>query len=69
VRVIAAVATRLTPFGAADLAPADLASWRVLRQQLDQRQATRRLQHRFRRDPERYLAQLEAQLLKSDLPA
>lgn len=69
VRVVVAVATRLSPFDATDLAPADLASWRVLRQHLNQRHEARRAQHRFRRDPEHYLAQLEDQLLKSALPS
>jgi hypothetical protein len=80
VRVVAAVATqqrqqrqqRAHPFGEADLRlqrPADLARWRHLRAELTHRQDARRAQRRFRREPDDYLATLEAQLLKSSLPA
>jgi hypothetical protein len=77
VRVVAAVATqqrhqRAHPFGEADLRlqrPADLARWRHLRAELVHRQDARRAQRRFRRDPDVYLTALEAQLLKSSLPA
>ncbi len=83
VRVVAAVATqqrqqrqqpgpRAHPFGEADLRlqrPADLARWRHLRAELTHRQDARRAQRRFRRDPDAYLAALEAQLLRSGLPA
>jgi hypothetical protein len=68
VRLVAAVATRLSPFAPADLQPSDLAAWYQLRQELDQRQETRRAQLRFRRDPAAYLARLEESLLKSTLP-
>jgi hypothetical protein len=68
VRLVAAVATRLSPFAAADLQPSDLVAWYNLRQELDQRQEARRAQLRFRRDPDAYLAHLEEALLKSALP-
>jgi hypothetical protein len=51
VRVVAAVATRLQAFSAADLCPSDVPAWRILRQQVTARHDTRRLQARFRRDP------------------
>lgn len=62
VRMVAATATRLRTFSAADLAAADIAEWMALRRKLDQRRHSRVLQRRFRRDPEAYLAQLEALL-------
>jgi hypothetical protein len=69
VRLVAAVATRLTPLAAEDLQLQDLAAWRTLRQTLDYRHEARRCQLRFRRHPEAYLAALEDQLLKSGLPS
>jgi len=69
VRVVAEMATRLQPFGATALRPADLTAWRVLRCQVEAHHATRRAQARFRRDPAAYLAALEDQLLaKPALP-
>lgn len=68
VRLVTAVASRLHSFSASELRPHDLAAWRTLRHDLDQRQEARRAQLRFRRDPDAYLAQLEEQLLMSTLP-
>ena len=68
VRVVAAVASRLQPFTAADLRVQDVARWRALRRPLAYRHEARRTQLRFRRDPTAYLARLEACLLKSSLP-
>jgi len=68
VRVVAAVASRLQPFTAADLRVHDVARWRALRRPLAYRHEARRTQLRFRRDPAAYLARLEACLLKSSLP-
>jgi hypothetical protein len=62
VRAIAAVATQNYHFSGSDLAPRDLAQWRALRKQVDYRHEARREQHRFRKDPERYLRTLEEQL-------
>lgn len=64
VRIVAAVATRLYCFSAADLIPTSIASWRALRTQLTQRRYQRVLQRRFRQDSEAYLVNLEARLLK-----
>ncbi len=64
VRVVAAVATHISPFAGADLQPRDITHWRCVRGDLDTRHETRRRRHRFRRDPHAYLATLEAQLLE-----
>jgi hypothetical protein len=70
VRVVAAVATRLHAFSAAELSPSDVPAWRTLRQQVTARHHTRRLQARFRRDPASYLATLEERLIaKPALPS
>lgn len=62
VRLVAAVATQHYHFSGSDLAPRDLAQWRTLRKHVDYRHEARREQHRFRKDPERYLCALEEQL-------
>lgn len=67
VRVVAAVATQATEFVATDLRPWDVAWWRTLRAGLEARQERRRAARRFRRDPEAYLAALEARLLELGL--
>lgn len=69
VRLVAAVATRLRPCTSADLWPHDLARWRALRRHLGHRHQARRAQRSFRRDPQAYLAALEARLLMPSLPA
>lgn len=69
VRLIAATATRLRSRSATDLQPRDPARWQRLRQQLQDRQETRRRGLRFRRDPQAYVQQLEAELLKLVLPS
>ena len=69
VRLLAATATRLRSRSAMDLQPRDLAHWQQLRQQLQNRQETRRRGLRFRRDPHAYVQQLEAELLKLALPS
>ncbi len=68
VRLLAAVATRTREVTVEELRPVDVAAWRELREELDQRQEARRRQLRFRRDPEAYLRALEARLLKPSLP-
>jgi hypothetical protein len=69
VHVLALVVTRAAPVSSAALRPSDIAQWRTLRRELEQRQETRRVQLRFRRDPTAYLEHLEARLLKLSLPA
>jgi hypothetical protein len=68
-RLVAAVATRQRAFTAEDLAGADRAEWKRLRQELDERRHRRTQRRRFRRDPQGYLRQLEDQLIQSGLPA
>lgn len=68
VRILAALATRKRCYTAAELRPADLRVWRTLRAELEHRHEARRQQLRFRRDPDRYLAELERTLLHPSLP-
>ena len=63
VRVVAAVTSQQHLFSAEELQPRDYLQWRELRAQLQQREECRKQQFRFRKDPVRYLATLEAQLL------
>ena len=63
VRVVAAVATQLRLWPAEALRPSSVTAWRRLREELEVRHEARRAARRFRKDPARYLAQLEAQLL------
>jgi len=67
VRLLAATATRLRPADARDLACADRGQWRALRAQLDERRHSRVLRTRFRRDPQRYLGELERLLCQQAL--
>jgi hypothetical protein len=66
--VIAAAATRLRPYSAAELAPDNIKAWQELRQARETRRQQRTLRRRFRRDPASYLAKLEANLLQLILP-
>ena len=68
VQLIASTATRLRVFAAWDLAPEDVRAWQSLRHDLHTRRQRRTLCRRFRRDPDSYLAELEAALLKLTLP-
>jgi hypothetical protein len=63
VRVVAAGASRLGAFSAAELRLRDVTAWRTLRQTLNYRHEGRRAQLRFRRDPQAYLAALEQRLV------
>jgi hypothetical protein len=69
VRVVAAGASRLACFSAADLRLSDVAAWQALRQTLHFRHEGRRQQLRFRRDPQAYLAALEQRLFRASLPS
>jgi hypothetical protein len=55
-------------FTSTELQPKNLTEWRALRQALNQRQATRALQRRFRHDPAAYLADAERLLHPESLP-
>jgi hypothetical protein len=68
VRIVASVVSRLHPFAGSELSPTDLSRWRTLRNELNHRHETRRMQYRFRKSPERYLAALEEKLSKERLP-
>jgi hypothetical protein len=64
VRLLAVVVTKQEDLQAADLQPTDYQAWRHLRAHLWYREEARRQQFRFRKDPDVYLAALEAQLLE-----
>ena len=66
--MFAYVLTVLAQFTAEQLAPADLEAWRKQRRTLRARRQTRVLQRRFRRNPGKYLAELEGRLLRLNLP-
>jgi hypothetical protein len=66
--VIAAAATRLHTYSAAELAPENVRAWQALRQARETRRQHRTLRRRFRRDPASYLAKLEADFLQVILP-
>ena len=68
VRLVAAVATQLGEWSGEALRPSSVEAWRTLRQELEVRHEARRASHRFRKDPDLYLAQLESQLLPIGLP-
>jgi hypothetical protein len=68
VGVMAAAATRLHTYSAAELAPENVSAWQELRQARETRRQQRTLRRRFRRDPASYLAKLEANLLQLILP-
>jgi hypothetical protein len=67
-RLLAAAATRQRCYTAEELSAADRDRWEQLRRELEARRQRRVQRRRFRRDPEAYLQQLEAQLLQSVLP-
>lgn len=69
VRLVAALATPYKALKGDDLRPRSLPDWRKLRQELQKRHEERAQQRRFRKDPQAYLDQLEARLLKASLPA
>lgn len=68
-RLVASVATRLRRFTAADLVPYDREQWWKIRQTVRRRFALRAQGRRFRRNPQAYLDQLEADYLKRALPS
>jgi hypothetical protein len=69
VRILAATMTRKQPFTGDALALSNREDWIVLRQRLEARRQQRVNGRRFRRHPEAYLAELEADLLKLTLPS
>lgn len=67
-RLVAAVVSKVQPFAPEGLVPSSVESWRQIRAELDECRHARTLGRRFRRDPEAYLAKLEAELVKLILP-
>jgi hypothetical protein len=68
-RLLARLANGQREVTAADLAAADRERWRKLRAELEERRQRRVERHRFRREPEAYLRELEAKLIQSGLPS
>jgi hypothetical protein len=68
-RLLAAAATRQHRYTAQELAGADPVRCEALRQRMEARRQRRTQRHRFRRDPDTFLRQLEAELLRSVLPS
>ncbi len=68
VRVFAAVLAWVSPPTPSQLGEVDPGVWHEERRRLGKRRHARLLQRRFRQQPDRYLAGLEEQLLKLDLP-
>jgi DNA-binding transcriptional ArsR family regulator len=68
VRIVASVASRLHSFSGPELCPTDFTQWRALRSELNHRHEAHRLQYRFLKSPEQYLAVLEEKLSKERLP-
>jgi hypothetical protein len=68
-RLLAGLATRQREVTAADLAAADPMQWQRLRAELEERRQRRVQRRHFRRNPDRYLRDLEAKLSQSGLPA
>lgn len=69
VRLVAGLMARLGEVTAEELVPADVFAWQELRAEVGDREAARAQQRRFRRDPTRYLKDLEALARQSGLPA
>ena len=69
VRLVAGLATRLRPEEGLRLPAGYVEDWRRLRADLDKRREMRRKQRRFRRDPTKYLNQVEESCLKRSLPS
>jgi hypothetical protein len=68
VRLLASTATRTRRFSAKDLSISDYRVWAQLRAELDARREQQKQRTRFRRNPRRFLAQLERQIIQSTLP-
>ena len=69
VRLIALIATRARTFTLKDFGVISVAAWQSVRSELWQHHQKRLQQRRFRRDPDQYLAQLEAKLHQLTLPS
>ncbi len=69
VRLVAVVATRMKTFTVQEFAAVSTENWQDVRSELQQHHSKRLQQRRFRRDPDGYLAELEAKYLQLTLPA
>jgi hypothetical protein len=68
-RLISSIVTRLRPDEGLLMPPGYVNDWQEFRTELEQRRESRRKQHRFRRDPLGYLADLEKRFLQLSLPS
>ncbi len=68
VRLIAVVATRMKTFTVKEFAAASHQTWQQVRSELQKHHSKRLQQRCFRRDPDGYLAELEAKYLQLALP-
>ena len=66
VRIIATIVSFTQVFSAQDLRPNNRQEWQELRKTLGIRSYARQQQRRFRKDPAKYLAHLEARLLQAE---
>jgi hypothetical protein len=69
VRVVSGLATRLRPDEGLRLRSGYVERWQQVRAGLEKRRETRRRQRRFRRDPDKYLHELEQLCLQLSLPS
>lgn len=69
VRLVAVVATRIQTFTIQEFAAVPSENWQNMRSELQKHHSKRLQQRRFRRDPDVYLAELEAKYLQLTLPA
>jgi hypothetical protein len=69
VRLVAGVVARARPVTPRELAAADRQRWMELRAGLERRRRARVMRHRFRQDPDAFLARLEQRLLQPTLPS
>ena len=67
-KIVAAIATKLKTFSAIDLATIDPDKWRQKRQEIKKLRQSRLQQRHFRKDPDKYLTELETELLQAILP-
>jgi hypothetical protein len=68
VRILASIATRESPTNPRQLSTADHHQWSMLREHLEKRREKGRQRTRFRRNPEKFLSDLEDQLIQETLP-
>lgn len=69
VRLIAVVATRIQTFTVAEFAAVSSETWHQVRSELQKHHSKRLQQCRFRRDPDGYLAELEAKYFQLTFPS